>query len=695
MVISAIDWLVRHTLRSVIFGIVLLALIAAYIAIGSGLPGVREHFELDELAFFNAWPFKALIVLLISTLITVTIQRIPFTPPRWGVWMVHIGIVMLVGGAAYYYGNKVEGSALLLPGRSTVGYYDRWERALYFQAGGVVGKVPLPSLPRFHAYSTGYGNADYLDRKDLKNLNPVVRRAGANGGTEVLSAADAVGAKDLKFTVTGYWPYANIRQKLVEDPAVNRVGYTFTLPDPGDTTPRDRLLSADLPQATKQQWGAIDIEAREFKSQAELEGLIDAARSMHTLTITWAGKQHTLNVGVGQGFDIGDGLTIAIESFDPRWQTIDHQIVPKLTFLVKTPTQTFRRMVLSGLDRPTDFKLAAPGEKIDGQTMGPMGKRQKTLLDRSLVTTYTFSDKAKLLPSGGLGKWIFANVAGSKKTYVLDVETNVPPRMKDFDSADFSITLTEPVTEEQAMMASFGQPQSPQPVPLDVHRSEHVASLAPYLEEVPKEQRNRDEGSSGRKQVIAVHYDGIDNGGKPFAGDVLVPFSEHPYETPWRGGLVTVPNASSVAQIQLANNWRPLPAAVKLDKLEAVPYAGSSLTPSAMIRDYRSTITLTDPQTGQSVTDTVFLNSPVFYQNNYWIFFQSQFDVQGQRWSVLGVGNRPGTYIMTVGCVLIVFGIFYAFYIKPSIIKRMKQKALEKALAEGKTKKQEKVLVTA
>ncbi|MGN6628202.1 MAG: hypothetical protein ACTHLN_16400, partial [Tepidisphaeraceae bacterium] len=100
------------------------------------------------------------------------------------------------------------------------------------------------------------------------------------------------------------------------------------------------------------------------------------------------------------------------------------------------------------------------------------------------------------------------------------------------------------------------------------------------------------------------------------------------------------------------------------------------------IRDYRSTITLTEPRTGKTRTDTVFLNSPVFYDGNNWIFFQSQFDVEGQRWSVLGVGNRPGTYVMTAGCVLIIVGIFYAFYIKPLVIKRMKRQALASAKAK-------------
>ena len=152
--LDAIDWVFRRTLRSVIFGIVLLSCIAAYVAIGSGLPRVREYFELDELGFFNAWPLKALMVLMVANLVTVTLQRIPFTRPRYGVWMVHTGIITLIAGMGYYYANKVEGSALLLKGRTANRFYDRYERALYFQAGGFVSRVPLASLPETqHAFA--------------------------------------------------------------------------------------------------------------------------------------------------------------------------------------------------------------------------------------------------------------------------------------------------------------------------------------------------------------------------------------------------------------------------------------------------------------------------------------------------------------------------------------------------------------
>ena len=95
--------LFNSTLNSVIFGIMLLLGIGAYVAIGSGIPEVRERFEMNEIQFFNAWPLKVLMLLLVVTLATVTWIRIPLTPPRYGVWCIHLGIITLVISTSFHY----------------------------------------------------------------------------------------------------------------------------------------------------------------------------------------------------------------------------------------------------------------------------------------------------------------------------------------------------------------------------------------------------------------------------------------------------------------------------------------------------------------------------------------------------------------------------------------------------------------
>src|SRR5690349_1918927 len=111
----------------------MMVLIALYVAIGSGMPSVRAFFEMSDLEFFNAWPLKVLMGLLVANLAVVTYTRIPFTPPRYGVWCVHAGIVTLIYGAALYYHNKVEGLALVPLKRTAEHYYDASERSLHLR----------------------------------------------------------------------------------------------------------------------------------------------------------------------------------------------------------------------------------------------------------------------------------------------------------------------------------------------------------------------------------------------------------------------------------------------------------------------------------------------------------------------------------------------------------------------------------
>src|SRR5947209_3191112 len=88
LAVTILQKLFKWTFNNVWFGISLMLLTALYVAIGSGRPDVREFFEMDELKFFNAWPLKLLMWLLVLNLTTVTFLRIPFTKPRYGVWMV-------------------------------------------------------------------------------------------------------------------------------------------------------------------------------------------------------------------------------------------------------------------------------------------------------------------------------------------------------------------------------------------------------------------------------------------------------------------------------------------------------------------------------------------------------------------------------------------------------------------------------
>ncbi|MCS7033366.1 MAG: hypothetical protein NZ561_05140, partial [Phycisphaerae bacterium] len=100
-----------------------------------------------------------------------------------------------------------------------------------------------------------------------------------------------------------------------------------------------------------------------------------------------------------------------------------------------------------------------------------------------------------------------------------------------------------------------------------------------------------------------------------------------------------------------------------------------------------STLRITSFETGEEFTDVAHMNHPVYIKRKAawflpaesWLLFQAQWDPGGQQWTVLGVGNRPGVFTMTLGSVLIGAGLLYAFYVKPIIVARMKRRAIQQA----------------
>jgi hypothetical protein len=675
--LNALDALLKHTLRSVWFGIILLSAIAVYIAIGSGFPRVREYFEKDELAFFNSWPLITLMILMTTTLIVVTIERIPFTAPRMGAWIIHTGIVTLVFGAFWHYSSKVEGQALIPVGQTATHYFDRWERALYLRSQSQTARVPLVGLPRFYAYDETLGNADYLDRGTLKNLNPVVP------GQQVMTAADLLGVKDLKFSVVGYWPYADIRERLIDVPGVRDTGLSLTLPDPD--TPGERmdvlLVGANIRYARTSWNNAIEFEHRVAGSQEEVQKAIDASKRLHQLKIAVAGQaDQTHTVSVGETINLIDsGYGLFVEAFNPRWQTMDRKTRPMLTLMVTPPDgKKFRRQVLVDVEKPTDWVLGAEGA-------GPMGKRQDAPLDDKLKITYTLDDAAKLLPREGNAQYTFYTTADSPVTTLVVMPLNERASAQTIDPSrgDKTFRIKEPISADQAMMATAGgqHVHGRQEFDVPITRREGVG-VEQYVKEVPREKRNKDTGEGGLKQIARVRATAGD-----WKQDVFVPYTPQATQFAWRGGLLEVPGAKAPAQLQLSNTLRSLPANIRLDRFEAEAYGGFEAQGGAMIRQFKSHITITDRTSGEQTPGVVSLNDPVFYGGNYWIFFQSQWDPEGQQFTVLGIGNRPGVLPMMVGCVLIFGGIFYAFYVKPILLRVMKKNAIEKAERDQRLKR--------
>ncbi len=141
----------------------------------------------------------------------------------------------------------------------------------------------------------------------------------------------------------------------------------------------------------------------------------------------------------------------------------------------------------------------------------------------------------------------------------------------------------------------------------------------------------------------------------------------------------------------------PLPQRVALHDFRITSHVGG-FEPGRMgsIRDWTSVLAFEDPGApgGWTIAKDMSTNDPVSYKGLW--FFQSFWDAprsprmqgdpgsNGLNYTGVGIGNREGVYTQLAGCCLSVLGMLYAFYYKPILRRRLKDKALAEAAAAGR-----------
>jgi hypothetical protein len=658
--------LFRYTLNNVVFGIALMVSIGLYVGIGSGRPDIRSYFEMSDLEFFNAWPLKTLMLLLCLNLAVVTWNRIPLTPPRYGVWCIHAGIITLIVGMSLYYHLKVEGRTLIQINHTVNVFYDTSQRALYVRAMNrpVYAMQPLPSLPRFGTYA-GDGAGSVFDHSDLKNIGEMVPLETDSRTPVDVSTFLGLGQK-VRLDVVGFYPYADLAEDVSEDPGSSNVGVELKMASPhGDAAGSTLTLCAADSGSAKQVFGTTELEHRNVSPES-LAMIKDSAAHLLRISVTLPNQPaQAMDVQLGKTYDVaGTGYSITIDSFDPAFQTIGTQeIVPEMMVHVVShapagPEEEFWRSLLQGSALQTDFKM-------DPATTPPMvkGNRQKEPIDKNLVLNFRFDDPAGLMPTNG----------DEKQTFITSTDS-------DLLAIDAAYTHATQVTD----LSSGGQVHlnvEGTQMNADVRRLNHVKITTHVVETLPA-RRVKDIAESGEKQVLVVRVTAGN-----WSGDVDVPcdiyaapdpMTQEPTE-PWALGVVKIPGESESIQLQLGYTCRPMPALLSLKRFELVHYPGGT-GDNGPFRDFRSTLEITEPS-GERNTDVASLNSPIYYDGGKWIFFQAGYDPAGQ-FSTIGVGNRPAVGVMITGCVMIVSGLMYTFYVKPTVVRRMKAKALERIAAE-------------
>ncbi len=617
---------------SVKLGLVWLFLSTAYIAVGSGLPSVRSYFDVSTMGFFNAPPMVILMALLATTLITVTLRKIPLTLYKLGVWTVHTGIITLLVGLFFYFGLKKEGMVRIFLHQTVHHYYDNSERALFMQAPNAKGKsamLPLPSLPLFRERST-------------QNHHPM----------NVTAPAKMVGQlspqlKALTVRVVGYYPYTHLEalamQRQPGQPA-RKPALEFNLSATGMAsggqwllakTPRLRVADSGLP---------CGIEYLYHPSARRLRDITTSFMGNNALIVS-VPADHFRKV-----------LVIKPNEKIPLPGT-PYTLVPRRETKMPLLSKGYQGAVSQGY--MVDVYRARPGKT-------PFHFQRAALFRYPTKTVdFVFDHGQRKLIADKIDHQIHIRYEDARRYQFWIVEhqsgkLTVVQRAAGGAVTQYPIAIGHPVATAVAG------------IPFSISVQE-LANVVYRPELIPAAQRRPQLEQTMGHCVLQLAV----SRGKWTDNQIFIPFQQFGLHGDLAPTSVRVPGAGKVSFVFSTLEWK-LPAALTLLSCKELFYPGGNSFP----RDFISKVRFTNLKTHQSKLAVIHLNHPETLDGQH--FFQARFGKQadGTPFTVLGVGNTNGLYPMIVGVIMIIFGIGYAFYVKPVLLNIKKQQLARFAAAQ-------------
>jgi hypothetical protein len=637
-------------------GILWIFLLGVYIGLGSGLPQIRAYFEMTDLEFFDAWPMGVLLTLLCTSLIVVTLRRIPLTLSKLGVWTVHLGILTLIAGCTWYFTQKTEGTVRIFLGQTANSYFDATERALYVYNVNPDGTLspqktmtPLPRLPIYREYlpERGTGLNRELPADTLGKLGPALR--------------------DVKLRIVGYLPFAVLTPvgfraaQPQEDPRTGSgpaIAFQLLRDDHGSgsewliaSSPAGRVAESDqFPFSIEYLYHPTPQRVRDVTASfSGPQGL--------TVRIPRLNIERTLAAEKGRPIPIeGSAYTLLpdeVLTMPMLSAGYERARSSALTIHITrknadgTALQFDRMAVYRYPERSPDF-IEQNGQRIRKQD-GVDPDIQVVFHDAAQAEFRVLEDEA--------GKLTFVARApgGATTTRPISPNENVDLGLKGFAGLQFRIVA---------------------------HTANAVSEMAPRFLDPRQRPRSLTAMEVIRLSMLQL---AIENEGfkKP---DIYVPFAEYANTSAPPVGkpptIVEIPGLGRIALV-FSTTQRELPSDLQLTAFDPVKYQGAMQT----YADYISTLRVTDHATSQAHTMQARLNSPAEDHGLY--YFQAGWDGQDDpptaaRFSVLGVGNRPGIKVMVLGALMIILGTAYAFYIKPILLNLKKQQLAAWAAALGR-----------
>lgn len=646
--------LIIRFFSTIVLGLLWLLLVAVYVAVGSGLANVRAYFEMTDMEFFNAWPMVVLLILLATTLTVVTLRRIRLSIFKAGVWTVHVGILTLITGCFIYFSQKYEGLVRIQLHESVTHYYDSTERALYAyrmdDAGKPIDKdhamTRLPKLPIYFEHIPENNTA--LNRDVPVALLP---RA--------------------QVRILGYYPAAELREGWTIAPAgvgtategvgaanpAIRVGLTMAGEEGGQmllaNSPKGRTLDQD-----KAPFGI------EYLRNPSAERLADIAREVPgpvAITVRVPG------LGIEKTFAAETNKRVVIEG-------TPYTLTPKDQMALPLVSKGYEGAFSNALS----IDVARAGPATQAKAGGATAATQPAALKFTRMAMFRYPELSPdFVNENGQQKRIQARVDHDLEIVFHDAQRDqfwfVQTGSDDKPTFELIHRLRGGKVERRGVEA--GKPLQVQvgPVPLRLGLQQYTpnAVLSSVAEIIPTNRRQQTSTVDAIIQTSLIRLQVTQ--GDWSRSDIYVPFVQFASTAPPPFGrvptTVDIPGVGRIGFV-FSTTRRDLPSVLKLTDFQAIKYPGAVQN----YADYVSTLEVTDKRTGEIEQIVARLNNPAANHGLY--YFQAAWDgdqLPGVRFTVLGVGNRPGITTMTVGSILIIIGIAYAFYVKPILLRLKKE----------------------
>lgn len=705
------------------------------------LPGV----EMSELEFYAWWPLSVLLGLFVINLIVATLRRIEFDVPRIGVITVHTGIVTIALGSIVYAGLKQEGDTLLAyggidqAGRPLAGpavnyFYDNNDTALWISEAGATAppgmweQRRLRGVPRYNDY-----NLDAIPRGMEREPGVIDRGAlDVRVPDRAGEAMDRAGvlAQGVRFRVVGYAGYAELERRWVEGERVPGAGegrlvreVEVWLTDSegkasdaeggGRAGDRPRMVHRFIPSVPAERVEVVDgVLAMEYTIGMGEERWRDLQSSIpdgtpHALVIEHPSSGYRNVFPIREGVEIPVGQT----GFRVRVERILER--PPFPIITRGYEGATSSVVVARVFPPAGADGSGGGaferwvyhrfpeisqdlgvEDGGSATGGMSGRRDAdpvirlSYIDASIVQVY-FDESA--LGEGG---------AGDQRVRALVRHPGgravVTPTLE----------VGEALQVAPRLRMRLGE------------RSESAVRVeVPVV--VPEVRRDR--RLIGTHQASALAVEVIEEKAGVAPRVVWLPFTQYVSVDARNARTVTLSDGRSIT-LAFGRVRHALPMALRLKDFEMIPYPHSQ-TP----RDYRSDVVvmsrwnnvLRDEMRKTSLNDPLLVRVPFQERPDVpgpinmlgravstvipvqYKFSQAGWDQSGwresvasvergeaerphARFTILGVGNNPGIYVIAAGAIMMSVGIPWAFYLKPVLVKRRKRKLQMQLAREGK-----------